>query len=187
MPKKATDNATLSEEQIKAVAEIAAAAAIQEYKAEAEREKQERKDKRLYNTRLLLERYRGMIKYSEKAIYDAIQLDEDMELQTLLEMMGAKGDITTLSVESIQTRVAQTRVILSHVNKMLDFYQYRCTSSGKSEVLRKWQTIDHLFISDDEKTVEELAEEFNVDDRTVYRYIKSAIQDLSALFFGYIE
>lgn len=187
MGKKPQGEVKLTQAQLTKIIETASEVAIKQYRAEAEKEKQENRDKRLYNTRLLLEKYRGMAKYADDAVYDAQQIDDDMELQSLLELMSSKGDDGSLSVESIQSRAVRTKVILTHVRKMLDFYAYRCGASGKQEMLRKWDTVYNLYLAEEEKTVAELAETFFVDERTVYRYNKAAIQDLSALFFGSID
>lgn len=185
--KDTTESATISAAQLKKITETASLVAIDAYRKKVERERQENRDKRLYNTRLLMEKYRGMVKYSEDAVYEASQLDDDFELQTLVEMMSTGRDSYSLSVESIQERVGKVRVILDHVTKMLDFYHHRCQSSGKPEIMRKWDTINYLYLIEDEKTVQELAEMYYVDERTVYRYNRAALQDLSALFFGWVD
>lgn len=189
MGKKNSSEIELTDGQLAKIAEAASRVAIEEYHREAEKTRQENKDKRLYNTRLLMERYRGLVEYAEDAIYDAIQLDEDVTMQSLMELMGCEkqNDDGLLTVESIRLRAARTRIILSHVNKMLEFYHHRCSLSGKIEIERKWLVIYHLYVSEDEKTIAELASEFCVDERTVYRYNRMALEELSTLFFGSIE
>lgn len=183
------ETVNLSSAMLKKITETASAAACEAYRKEREKERQENHDKRLYNTRLLMEKYRGLVKYSEDAVYDSRQLDdeEDAQLHEILDLMSEGRDSYTLSVDSIRERVGRTRIILRHMDKMLDFYKYRCQMSGKAEIQRKWDTINYLYLVEEEKTVSELAEMFYVDERTVYRYNKSALQDLSALFFGCVE
>lgn len=187
MGKKNSTGMELTDGQLAKIAEAASRVAIEEYHREAEKTRQENKDKRLYNTRLLMEKYRGMVKYSEDAVYDATQVPDDLDLQTLLEIMGCGSDSYSLSVESIQERVGKVRVILDHVTKMLDYYRIRCESSGKQEIMRKWETISYLYLDENEITVQDLAKMYYVDERTVYRYNRAALQDLSALFFGWVD
>lgn len=177
----------LTKGMIKIITEVAVEKAHEIYRQEREQEGAENRDKRLYNTRLLLEKYRGLVKYSEDAVYKACQVNEDKELTELIKLMGSTRDDYTLTVDSIRERVGHTRVILQHINKMLEFYQWKCESSGKLENQNKWETIYYLYLADEEKTVAELAVMFGVDERSVYRYIKTALQDLSALFFGCLE
>ena len=187
MGKKNSDGISLSSDQLKKITETASRVAIEEYHKEFDRSRQENRDKRLYNTRLLMEKYRGMVKYSESAVYDAAQLEDDLDLQTLLDIMGCSYDSHTLSVQSIQERVGKVRIILDHVTRMLDYYKFRCESSGKTEIVRKWEVVRSLYLDEEIKTVQDLAEVYFVDERTIYRYNRSALQDLSALFFGWVD
>ncbi len=187
MSKKNSDGISLSADQLKKITETASRVAIEEYHKEFDRSRQENRDKRLYNTRLLMEKYRGMVKYSESAVYDAAQLEDDLDLQTLLDIMGCSYDSHTLSVQSIQERVGKVRIILDHVTRMLDYYKFRCESSGKTEIVRKWEVVKALYLDEEIKTVQDLAEVYFVDERTIYRYNRSALQDLSALFFGWVD
>lgn len=177
----------LTNAMLRRISAAAATAAIEAYEKKAAEQKQLNKDKRLHNTRLLLEKYRGLAKYTEYAVYNAINLDKDDELKTLMEMMETEVESPSLTVEAIQKTVARTKIILAHVDRMLDYYQYKCLKTGKSEIERKWRVVDSLFISEDEKTVEELAAEYEVEVRTIYRDVNTATQELCALFFGYID
>lgn len=187
MAKEKGDDIKLSPAQIKKITETASQVACEAYRKEAEVVRQENRDKRLYNTRLLMEKYRGLVKYSEDAVYDASQITEDEELQEVLCLMDPGKDSSILTVESIRERAAKTRIVIQHMNKMLDYYRYTCEKSGKQEIARKWSTVKWLYLDEEEKTVSEIADVFYVDERTVYRYNKAALQDLSALFFGFTE
>lgn len=188
MSKRNTESTVeLSKEQIKAIAEAASLVAIERYRKEAERSASEKRDKRLYNTRLLMEKYRGMVKYSESAVYDASQVDDDYDFLSLMEMMKDGNDNFTLTVHSIQERAATVAIILQHINKMLEFYEYRCKRTGKQEIMRKYEVVKKLYLDEDERTAQDIADEMYVDVSTVYKYNRAAMQDLSALFFGYID
>lgn len=184
---KKREECNLTNAQIRKITEAASKAAIEAYQEAARTEKQKNKDKRLYNTRLLMEKYRGLVKYAEDAVVNAAQVDEDMALQTLMEIMGAHGSDPVLTVEVIQARVARTKIILAHVDKMLDYYRVHCMTSGKAEIERKWGVIEHLYLDENEETVQDLALLYHVDERTIYRCISAALQDLCALFFGAID
>ena len=60
MGKKNSDGISLSADQLKKITETASRVAIEEYHKEFDRSRQENRDKRLYNTRLLMEKYRGI-------------------------------------------------------------------------------------------------------------------------------
>lgn len=187
MQRKRSESNTLSREIIKTIAQTASDVALKRYKEEYNKDKEVQRDNRLYNTRLLLERYKGLVEYSEEAVSDAMQIDDDDILEELLELMNRGKSSSILSVESIQERAARTRIIVDHINKMLEFYRFHCESSSKNEVLRKWETIYYMYLGDITMNALEIAEKIGVEERSVYRYQKSAIQDLSALFFGVVE
>jgi DNA invertase Pin-like site-specific DNA recombinase len=138
-----------------------------------------RYDRRLRNVRLLLENYKEFkahcidtkkIKSRENAIdiLDDIESLEDNEVY----------------VESIKTSKQRTKIILDHIDDMLDFYKDHCLFSPKKDKKRRYHIIHALYIADYEHTIEEIACELYVDRVTVYRDIKEAIKNLSSLFFG---
>lgn len=188
MAKKTTDTeVVLTKEQLRAITEAAAQVAIEKYHQEAEKVAAEKRDKRLYNTRLLMEKYRGMVEYSKSAVYNAAQIEDDYEFLSLMDMMKDGSDNYTLTVHSIQERAATVAIIIHHINKMLEFYKFHCKRTGREEIMRKYEVIKKLYIDEDEKTVQDLANEMFVDISTIYKYNRAAMQDLSALFFGYID
>lgn len=187
MAKKNTDSVVLSKEQLKAITEAASLVAIEKYRQEEERAAAEKRDKRLYNTRLLMEKYRGMVEYSKSAVYNASQVDDDYDFLSLMDLMKDGSDNYTLTVHSIQERAATVAIIIHHVDRMLEFYEARCKRSGKAEIMRKYEVIRRLYLDENEITVQDLADEMYVDISTVYKYNRAAMIDLSALFFGYID
>lgn len=188
MAKKTTDTeVVLTKEQLRAITEAAAQVAIEKYHQEAEKVAAEKRDKRLYNTRLLMEKYRGMVEYSKSAVYNAAQIEDDYDFLSLMDMMKDGSDNYTLTVHSIQERAATVAIIIYHINRMLEFYEFRCKRSGKGEIMRKYEVIKKLYLDEDEMTVQDIADEMYVDVSTVYKYNRAAMQDLSALFFGYID
>ena len=158
---------------------------IETYHKEAEKQRERNRDRRLHNTKILMEKYRGFVVHSESAVYDALQVDEDDELRNIMELMdcGDKG----FSVESVRQSIARTRILVHHVNKMLDFYEYKCKHSRKPENARRFRVIKAMYLDEDSKTPEMLAETERVEVRTIYRDLKAALQELSALIFGYFE
>lgn len=158
---------------------------IETYRKEVERQRKENRDRRLHNTRMLMEKYRGFVVHSESAVYNASQIDEDEGLLDILNLMDCGG--RGLSAESVRQSVVRTRILVHHVQRMLDFYEYECKQSKRAEDTRRLRVIKALYIDEERKTPEELAEIENVDVRTIYRDSKAALQELSALIFGYFE
>lgn len=168
----------LSQEMMKEIAEYA----IDCYRDEQERSKKLRYDKRLRNTKLLLRNYRELLAHSESAIYEASQI-EDEDLFDILEMMSGAND-SEYYVESIKTSAARTSLIISHVKEMLALYELYCQRSSKPEDKRRFRVINALYIQENPRTHEQIAEDENVDTSTVYRDVNGAVEKLTFLIFG---
>jgi len=158
---------------------------VETYRKEEEKQREARRDRRLHNTKMLMEKYRGFVIHSQSAVYEAAQVDEDEQFSDLMELMdsGGKG----LSVESVRESAARTRIMVQHIQRMLEFYEFCCKRSKKPEDARRLRVVKALYIDEDKMTPEELAEKECVDIRTIYRDNQSALSELSALLFGYFE
>jgi hypothetical protein len=141
-----------------------------------------RHDKQRANVKLLLRSYRDITLYVNEAIADATQSSDDISLHDLLVLMGSsKG---TFRAESIKEGVATARLLINHMDKMLDTYRHLCNKSKKEECKRRSRVLDMLYISHDKKTADEIAAIENIDRVTVYRDIDAAAEKLTVLFFG---
>ena len=67
---------------------------------------------------------------------------------------------------------------------MLNVYKAICEEAAYSEEARRYQTIYHLYISQDKKTVAEISELHFLSERMVYNDSKKAYEDLTVLIFG---
>lgn len=140
-------------------------------------------DRRYRNTKMLLEHYRDFSEYDEKAIYRiSNELDED--IVDIIELMEGRRMDRDGKVESIERGVIRTRVIMNHVDRMLEVYRESCESSPYQEEKRRWRVIEGLYLSNKAKTVQEIAEEEVINERTVYKDVKAACRRLTALIFG---
>jgi len=67
---------------------------------------------------------------------------------------------------------------------MIDLYRAYCEHSHKEEDARRYRVIYWLFLSDEHRTLEEIAEDEYVDKSTIYRDVDAALERLTALIFG---
>lgn len=163
----------LPAETVRLITETACAC----YQERLDKAVQENKDNRLHNTKLLLERYQELKAFSENAVYDAQQV---AELQTITELMGMTGRSSALIVESLESSTAKTSTLISHIDKMLDFYREH------NEEPRRWSVVKGMYLDNPRKKAGELADMLFCDESTIYRLNRAAIKDLSTLFFGVI-
>lgn len=184
---KKNSTTKLADEQRKEIIDMASRVAIEQYRKEADRMRKAAQDKRLYNTKLLMEKYRGFVIHSRSAVYDAAQIDGDFGLDALLDLMGCGEGTRQLSVSSVQESAARTRILVHHIDQMLGYYRYRCELSSKPEDARRYRVIKAMYIDEIEKSPQELADAETVDVSTIYKDLKAALRQLSALIFGYFD
>lgn len=171
-----------SEISAKVGAEVGAEVALKTFAAEVDRAKAERVDRRLYNTKLLLKNYRMFKVSAENAVYDAANINEDV-LDILDLMTDRWQDGREALVESIRESAARTAAIVAHVDTMLGIYESFCAKKGPNG-LRRWNVIQGLYIAEQPLTMHELANSYYVDERSIYRYVDTAVAHLAALIFG---
>ena len=141
-------------------------------------------DWKYQNTKLLLRNYRRLNAYYQNAIFsieDAEEADESFE--DIMRSMGRPAD-EEIFVESIQKNYLATRIIMTHVNKMLECYQIMCERSNRQDDKRHWRVLEEMYLSDNYTTAEQIARQEHIDKRTVYKDIDVCAADLTALFFG---
>lgn len=150
-------------------------------------------DKRLYNTKLLLEHYRLFKEHSENAVFELTRLDE-AEL-TAIEIMDSmwqsagpgRGEI---AIESIANSTLRTQIVIKHIDEMLGIYEAYCYRSGKPENERRWDVINTMFIlplpvgKSKTELYEELAAKHFTSARQIQRDINDSLEKITALLFG---
>ena len=142
-------------------------------------------DKRRAGTKLLLKNYRILVDHIESAVYTPSQVDVDdgLSLAEIIELINGSSS-ERLKVESIKQSSVKTKIIITHINTMLEFYRTYCERSPKEEDMRRYRVIYWLYLDSDPKSVEELAAEEKTNERTIYRDVSAAIEQLTVLFFG---
>ncbi len=165
-------------------AEVGAEAAAKAIERERKNYRKRQYDWKFQNTKLLLRNYRRLNAYYGNAVFDNVGAEEaDEDFEEIMRDLGRPVD-EKLFVESIQKNYLRTKIIMTHVNKMLECYQIMCERSKRREDARRWRVLDGLYISDDYTTAEEIAKQEQIDKRTVYRDIDICAEDLTMLFFG---
>lgn len=172
---------------IKKAAEVGAAMGAEKAAAVIESEhrkyRSERFKKQYANTRLLLKHYRSLNTHFSNAIWEG-EVEDESEFVDIMELMNDKGYSDTVVIDSIRKSSEKTRVIMRHVNKMLDEYKKQCECSKFGEDMRHWRVIKDLYLAPIRVTADEIAERENINRRTVYKDVDAAIEDLTMLLFG---
>lgn len=165
-------------------AEAGAAAAVRAAERERKKIRQQQYDWKYHNTKLLLRNYRRLNAYYENAVFSTEAAEEaDEDFGDIMRSMGRVVD-EEIIVESIQKSYATTKIIMTHVNKMLDCYKIMCERSNRPDDARHWRVLEGLYLADGYTTAEAIARREHIDKRTVYKDIDVCVADLTALFFG---
>lgn len=166
-------------------AEVGAAAAVRAVERERKRIKSIQYDKRFHNTKLLLRHYRTLNEHYKNAVFDVHSAQaSDEDFAEIMQAMNSNISDEDLYVESIKQSVVRTKVIMAHVNKMLEIYKIMCDKSNRASDKRHWRVLEGLYLDDAGSTAGALAEKEHIDKRTIYKDIDVCIADLTVLFFG---
>ncbi len=141
-----------------------------------------RYDRRLRNTRLLLKNYRTFKMHAQGAVFNAKKAKENAV--DILDGLDSFQFDDNLYIESIKKSQQRTIIILRHIEEMLKYYRIACEESGREDEMRCYRIIMATYIDEEKKTAEEIAEIENIERRTVYKNINTAMKPLSALIFG---
>ena len=173
----------LRQEQLDAIMEKAALIGAQTASEivikEMAKKDRENKDRRLHNTRLLLEHYRDLKTHCKEAVYEAE--GEQSESDMIESLMSVKDD--TVILESIKRTTQRTQMMISHIDKMMDVFHVMCEKRGDREK-RRYHVIYDYYIARNKKSLQRIADEYSVSRVTIYNDLKSAEEELSVFFFG---
>lgn len=165
-------------------ADVGAKAAVKAVERERKAYRKKQYDWKYQNTKLLLRNYRRLNAYYENAIFSIEDAAEaDVSFEDIMRSMGRPAD-EEIFVESIQKNYLATRIIMTHVNKMLDCYEIMCERSNRQDDKRHWRVLEGLYLSENYTTAEQIAKQEHIDKRTVYKDIDVCAADLTALLFG---
>lgn len=89
-----------------------------------------------------------------------------------------------LEVSSICSLRYKTRLMMSHVEKMLAAYKALCESADNPDETRRWEALHLRYIADERTPIEEIATRLSIDKRTFYRDVGRAMEDMAVLLFG---
>lgn len=166
-------------------AEVGASAAIKVIEREQEKFRKKKLDRKLHNTKLLLKNYRMLQKHYQNAVYNVDGAKENSEdFAEILNRMNSGIYDDVIYIESIKQSYLRTKIVMAHVNNMLDIYETFCNCSKKEETARRWRVLNYLYLDPEAMTAEEIADTENIGERTVYKDIDACVNDLSILFFG---
>lgn len=170
------------EESIRTGIDYGIAAADKRIQDRQKEQAKGRYKRRLHNTRLLLANYRNLKDHVSGAVFKGKQAKESA--LDILDGLDEDKLEDNYYIDSIKQTQQRTLIILAHIDEMLDLYRISCEQSGKPEKMRQYRVLYAAYIAPEQKSVEEIARENDVEKRTYYSDLGKAVKPLSALLFG---
>ncbi|WP_318766598.1 hypothetical protein [Lactiplantibacillus carotarum] len=132
-------------------------------------------EKKLRNTKLILENYRYLEKHVNVGLpkFNA----SDQEATALIPKWE-------LSVYALLGFKARSKTMIEYVDLILKAYKEECDDNDNPAVQRRYRVIKSLYLNHPTISREKCAELFFVDHRTIDRDVKAAVHDLSILLWG---
>ena len=96
----------------------------------------------------------------------------------------AKVSPETLEVDVICSLRRKTGLLMSHVDKMLAAYKALCEGAVDPNEARRWTALYLRYIAEERLSIDDIAEQMDIDRRTFYRYVEKAFEDMAVLLFG---
>ena len=89
-----------------------------------------------------------------------------------------------LEVGVICSMQRKTKLMMSHVDKMLTAYKALCSEAASPDEARRWDALYLRYIADEQLSADVIADRLHIDRRTFYRDISKATEDMAVLLFG---
>lgn len=118
--------------------------------------------------------------------FDARYLDVKLLMSNYRKLKSHYSNISpeVLEVSSICSLRHKTRLMMSHVDKMLVAYKALCGAADNPDEMRRWEALRLRYIDTERMPVESIAARLGIDKRTFYRDIGRAMEDMAVLLFG---
>lgn len=157
----------LTKEQLTVISQVVKS----ELDKDQKRKAKELKDYRLRNTTLLVKNYR-MLRVHCDTIVEDLEVYED-----------SVYDPQELTLNTLMKYKARTAKMLDYFDSIFRAY-HELAERDTEMMLRRWKTVFQMYVGPDKLTAVDMAEYYGVDERTVYRYLNKAFDELSTLLWG---
>nr|DAY63188.1 MAG TPA: hypothetical protein [Caudoviricetes sp.] len=141
-------------------------------------------DTRIKNTRLLLKNYRSFVKACKQATFTEKELETATVEEVLDKLFCQSYDEVTV-VQSILTSKKRTEIILTHIERIINFYIFESEQSKNDEKIRKAHILNDLYVEGKNKPkINAMSEKYHISERQIRRDANSAIEEIAVLMFG---
>lgn len=152
------------------VIETISRTAIKVYQETARKELKLKTDRRLHNVKKLLSNYKRI----EQSIQNVKHKHEEGSDMSIEEIMTSE-----YMIESLNESHARSDLMIQHVKRILQAYEYICDLEGHPE---RFRIVRDRFVYNIEVHV--LMEKYSLSSKSIYRQLDKASEELAVLLFG---
>ena len=161
--------------------EIGTKTAISEMKTNTFENIKKREDRRLHNTRMLLENYRLLTLREDRS---KLIKSKSKPLDILEDIEALMDNKFESVLESVKRSEERTNAMIQYINDTLKLYKVYAKSSKLPEDWRRYTVMYLFYISKVRHTNEEIAVKLHLDVRSIQRDKTTAIQIFSRFMWG---
>ena len=141
-------------------------------------------DIKLKNTKLLLKNYRKFVSFCTQATVSEKEL-ETATVDEILDKLYCEAYDEVTVVQSILASKKRTEIIMTHIEKIKNFYIFDADSTKNNEKQRRAHILEDLYIKGKKQPrVSEIAKKYHISERQVNRDKNTAIEEIAVLMFG---
>lgn len=185
-------NGFYTDEELTRIIKDAAIAGAKQALAERDRHQQSSKkiwsDAKLHNTKLLLEHYLEWKTCIAESVYKDAPTPQDEEKAEIMDaLMNGSVDHQTIAVKSIEASVARTRIIVAHIDHMMEVFAALAANLQpyRPEMPTVYACIRMTYLQQgDNHNVDLMCADLNISRTSYYRYLKTGYETLGDLLFG---
>ena len=176
---KNENNTMTLTEIIEMATRIGIESGMKEFENQKKLHKIKRSERRLRNTRLLLENYRSFKLFCNNAVYSS----ESKVSENAFDILDSLDDIDNenIFIESISKSVARTIIMVNHIITMMDIFEQVCMKKKK---YKYYKVLYYMYISEENLCNEKIAEKVGPSERQIYNIASAGIEALSPVMFG---
>ena len=173
---------TMSEKDIiELAAQKAAHVTLETLAKQKKKERRERRDWRLRNTRLLLEHLQEFDTHAHKSVYDVRKVLESAQNDpegVYSQQLSGRQDVY---LEGLAISAGRTETLVQQTKSMLELYRLQC-EKGNAEKQRRYRVLAAHTLEG--KDYQQIMDEEAISKSTVFRDIDLAVEELSIMLFG---
>ena len=178
---------SLTEEQLKCIASVAAEKAIEVYRSEEQKARTKKDNENVRIAKKKLQSYRRVKASLEETI--EFTADEKIELRWAFvsDLMGSGLEFVTKAddrIRSIENKRRRDSFEIQSIDKAMSMYKKEVEKSRSDEAKRRYRELYAMYIDDEILSIREIAKIENISEKIVYRDLGIACKILTVYLLG---